>query len=69
MVSDIAASDDPEGHNFDGYDCWCCPTFSDTDGNELTRDQAEASEEPVVVIHRSERRGINGITGDIPWQT
>lgn len=60
-----------EDHNTDGLDCWCCPEYHDADG-EITRRQAEemqALDIPVVIVHRSEVKGTNDATGDIPWQT
>ena len=55
-------------HTSDELDCWCCPLYYDETGAELTREQAEASWNVVIIVHRSERKGVNDVTNDIPWQ-
>lgn len=65
-MTDRITEHDGEEHS-NGYDCWCCPVYSDADGNRLTREQAEAFKRTVIITHRSERKGANDVTGDIPW--
>lgn len=71
-MSEHVVPRDSSGHALAGVDCWCCPVFQDAAGSALDYDQAlelMACDLPVIVIHRSEVKGVNTITGDIPWQS